>query len=96
MKDIGACEWILGMKVTRDKTNTTLGLDQSLYTQKILEQFSMTQCKQVDVPTSGMKLSKYDCPEHEQDPHTMQTYQSIVGSLMYLSLSTRPDISLMD
>ena len=94
MKDIGTCEWILGMKVTRDRLHKTLWLDQCLYTGKILEQHNMNECRQVDTPTSGMKLTKNDCPaEHEQDPLLIQTYQSIVGSLMYLSLSTRPDIS---
>ena len=80
--------------VTRDNKQKSIRLDQSLYVKQVLEQFNMQQTRSVDTPTTNIKLSKHDCPpEHEQNVNVIKTYQSIVGSLMYLSLSTRPDIA---
>ncbi len=51
----------------------------------------MTNCKPVKTPVSnGSKLVKAN--DDEQPVHQEQ-YQSAVGSLMYLAVSTRPDIS---
>ena len=95
MKDIGECTWILGMNVQRDKTNKTLTLNQEQYARQILQEYNMNDCTSTTLPAkTNMKLTKQDCPdEHASENKIIKTYQSIVGALMYLSLSTRPDIS---
>jgi hypothetical protein len=45
MEDLGPCEWVLGMRVTRDVSNWTILLCQDWYIKEILEEFSMTDCK---------------------------------------------------
>jgi len=94
MQDLGNCEWILGMRITRDRKKRKLCLDQTTYTEKVLKHFNMEICKTTSTPESGRKLSKEDCPSEEhRNEEMIKHYQSMVGALMYLSLSTRPDIA---
>ena len=90
MKDLGDCEWILGMRVIRDRTNRKLYLDQEQYLNKILKQFHMENCNPSTTPEELLKLNKTQQHETQIDS---KLYQSIVGGLMYASISTRPDIS---
>jgi hypothetical protein len=41
MKDLGAANKILGMRITRDRKNRKLTLSQGEYTKKVLERFRM-------------------------------------------------------
>ena len=44
---------------------------------------------------SYVKLSKHDCPVSDEDKAEMDKlpYASVVGSLMYAMIATRPDIA---
>ena len=61
------------------------------YTESLLQKFGMQDCKSVNTPVDcGMKLK----PANEEEELVDQIkYQSAVGSLMYLAISTRPDIA---
>ena len=50
MKDLGDVNWILGMKLCRDRVRGVLSLDQSLYLNKVLDRFGMSDCKPVSTP----------------------------------------------
>jgi hypothetical protein len=92
MKDMGACEWILGMRVNRDRENKLLYLDQEQYLNKILKQFDMENCTVFETPEELSKLSS-SMDEPDESTVDLRLYQSIVGALLYGALSTRPDIS---
>ena len=63
MKDLGE-EYILGIKICRDRSNRLLGLSQSTYINKMLKRFSMEQSKRGYVPmVSGITLLKSICPK---------------------------------
>lgn len=86
MKDLGQASHILGMSITKD--GDKLKLDQSCYINKILERFQMTDCKPVNTPLeSGLKLQKDTKGSCSLD------YRNLIGSLMYLAVCSRPDIS---
>jgi Reverse transcriptase (RNA-dependent DNA polymerase) len=95
IRDLGEVEWILQMKVTRDRTSRTLILDQERYIEKILDQFKMTQCKQVDTPASAEKLSSQDSPTTVEEQLAMREkpYMNLVGSVLYAAITTRLDIA---
>ena len=96
MKDLGAAKQILGMRIIRDKANGTLKLSQSEYVKKVLSKFNMNEAKPVSTPLgSHFKLSKEQSPKtkEERDHMSKVPYASVIGSLMYAMVCTRPDIA---
>lgn len=56
----------------------------------------MGSCAPVSTPMEpNFSFSKLDCPVSEEDKEAMSSvpYRELVGSLMYLMLSSRPDIA---
>lgn len=93
MTDLKACHFYLGMEVTRDRPARKLRLCQEAYVRKILSDNGMRDCKPIAVPMApGTKLQKSD-DAFQQNAITIKAYQSMVGSLMYAMLGTRPDIA---
>ena len=91
IKDMGKLHYFLGMSVVQGDDCKSVWIGQPAYTKKLLTKYSMQDCNPVSTPVeSGMKLriaSKND------ECVNQRLYQSAVGSLMYLSVSTRPDIT---
>ena len=95
IKDQGELNWILGMKVTRDRPSRTLRLDQSQYITSVLSKFGMDQCKTVSTPAlPGTQVTKADCPTTDEQKQEMVAvpYKSLAGSLLHAVNGTRPDI----
>ena len=88
---MGKLHHFLGVKVIQKPESGEIWIGQSAYTKEVLERFQMEESRSVETPVDvGSKLVKTkegeDCFDQEQ-------YQSAVGSLLYLSTRTRPDIS---
>ena len=72
-----------------------LGLSQAGYIDKVLEWFSMQNSKKGLLPfRHGVPLSNDQMPKTLEEENMMRqvSYASIVRSLMYAMLCTRPDI----
>ena len=96
MKDLGLAQQILGMEITRDRKAKKLWLSQEKYVERILERFNMKHVKLVDTPLGGhFKLNKKSCLSSMKEKENMASipYSSVVGSLMYVMVCTRPDIT---
>lgn len=97
MTDMGEAHYILGLKITRDRSKRQLSLSQQEYVRRVVERYGMTNCNPASTPlTTGTVLSKNDCPfTLPTTPATINghTYASIVGALMYAMLGTRPDLA---
>ncbi|KAL2235828.1 UNVERIFIED_CONTAM: Retrovirus-related Pol polyprotein from transposon TNT 1-94 [Sesamum indicum] len=96
MKDLGNAKKILGMNIERSRTKSTIFLNQTSYIQSILEKFSMENSKPSSVPLAAhFQLSKDLCPKTESEKDKMKNvpYSNAIGSVMYLMVSTRPDIA---
>jgi ATP-binding cassette subfamily B (MDR/TAP) protein 1 len=96
MKDMGAAKKILGISITRDRKEKKLWLSQEHYIQKVLERFNMENAKAVSTPlATRFKLSVQQSPSNEAEKTYMSRvpYASVVGSLMYAMVCTRPDIA---
>jgi hypothetical protein len=91
----GELKWILGMRVTVDPVKRTLKLDQPSYVEALLERFGMENCKPVATPAPPERLHAGQCPRTSEEHDRMRgiPYSQLVGSLMYLSVCTRPDIT---
>jgi hypothetical protein len=88
--DLGQCKWILQMGINYGDRNT-ITLTQNGYTNKLLQRFGMSESHSVSTPITTEKLSK--STSDTRDELLATQYMQIVGSLLYASISTRPDIS---
>lgn len=95
MKDLGAAQNCLGIKIDRDRNRGVLYLSQKKYIQDILEKFNMKDCKPISTPMDiNVKFDKSQGLPSEEEKSYMQNipYREAVGCLMYLAQITRPDI----
>jgi hypothetical protein len=95
VKDLGQCQWILNMKVTRDRVNRTITLSQQAYVERILSQFDMEETRTVSTPASKADLC---LPVDGTTPTPLNStqaerYRSLIGALLYAANITRPDIA---
>ena len=91
MEDLGEIKYILGMMVKRDRQAGTLSIDQRSYLEGVLQRFGMEKCNPVSTPLEpGKQLGK---TADEEDGVDTRRYQEIVGSLIYASITTRPDLA---
>ncbi|KAL3613382.1 hypothetical protein CASFOL_042795 [Castilleja foliolosa] len=98
MKDLGEASFVLGIQIHRDRSRGILGLSQKSYIEKVLLRYGMQGCKPTDAPIAkGDKLSLKQCPKSDLEVKEMHKvpYASVVGSLMYAQVCTRPDIAFI-
>ena len=91
VKDLGDLKWILGMEVVRDRQRRTLSINQKVYIQKMLERFGMMDCNYVYTPADKV-VSRLPAEEQSIDS---REFQSMVGSLIYAVVVSRPDIAFI-
>ena len=91
VKDMGELHYFLGVKVAQDHKAGSVWIGQQSYTENILKKFGMEDAKSIRTPVdTSAKLIKGGNDDTSVDQHL---YQSAVGSLLYLSVATRPDIT---
>jgi hypothetical protein len=96
MTDLGPIEWLLGIQVGKDREKRTITLSQESYIDSILARFNFTDAKPLSIPMDpNVQYSKTQCPTVPEDIAKMRNipYREAIGSLMYASVATRPDIS---
>jgi hypothetical protein len=89
-RDLGPISEYLSMKIVRDRNNKKLIIDQIDYAKKVVERFGQQNAKPTYVPLPVGYQPKAN--EGTAKPEQRSYYQSIIGSLLYLALGTRPDI----
>ena len=96
MKDLGEVSYILGIRIYRDRSKRILGLSQSRYIDLVLKRFNMEVSKRGYLPMSqGIRLSKKISPKIQEERERMNSipYASIVRSIIYAMLCTRPNVT---
>ena len=96
LKDLGDAHFILGLEIIRSQNGRTLMLSQCRYIDDMAKRFGLVDAKPSSTPlVPSVKLSKDDCLQTPQEKADMEKvpYQSLIGSLMYAMLGTRPDIA---
>lgn len=91
MKDFGPARCCLGIEFQQEKDFRVI-ITQANYVMSILERFNMKDCKPAKTPIdTNVRL----CKPIEPDESVMKLYpyQSLIGALMFLAVSTRPDIA---
>lgn len=89
---IGPVKSFLGHDISINYEKKTLRISQLGYTKKILERFDVkNRFRASNLPgTPGIKLQKNP---NQATPEQISDYQQQIGSLLYLSLKTRPDLA---
>ena len=87
MKDLGNLEYFLGIEIVHNPSTGSLWIGQSHYIEDVLAKFGMADSKPVKTPAEVVATN----PESPLFDKTK--YQQAIGSLLYLSIKTRPDIA---
>lgn len=96
MKDMGEVSSILGIRIKREKKYKFVTIDQEGYIKEILKRFKMTDCNMVTTPLDcNQKLTVSMGPQNKKEEAEMRKipYRQAIGSLLFLSIISRPDIS---
>lgn len=99
MKIIGEPKTFLGMEIKRDRKNQIMTLTQSNYIEKCLKRFKMEDCKPQNTPMVTRQVKNREAKNKQNNKQTHDDvkpkapYREAIGSLLYLSGTTRPDIS---
>lgn len=92
MKDLGILKSFLNISMAYNKDEGSLFMNQSEHITSILQRFGMKYCNPVSTPLLSINfIREADINEHHGD-HSFP-YRQAVGSLMFIMLSTRPDIA---
>jgi len=89
VNDMGELNWLLGIQITF--TDDGITLSHTTFIDKILNRFSMQDCKPVSTPIDSNHQLK--AIEDEDQRTDATAYQQILGSSLYLVTGTRPDLS---
>ncbi|UYV80953.1 K02A2.6-like, partial [Cordylochernes scorpioides] len=95
IKNLGPIKYFLGVEISYPDENTII-LSQGKYTMSILERFNMMECRGVSTPLdNSIPITKKDCPttDKEKDEIKHVPYRELIGSLLYLANSSRPDMT---
>ena len=97
VNSIGKPTLLLGMKL--EQKDHLITISQTHYINSLLQKFGLENLNPVSTPLDpnvnldGNKDSKNIDNEGEHDSRGSFTYATLIGSLMYLALGTRPDIA---
>ena len=89
MKDMGKISTFLGIDIK--KNEKVLFLNQSHYMELLLKPFNINECNAVKTPIEA-KLDSY---EKYDNALLNEPYRELIGCLLYLSQTTRPELELV-
>lgn len=104
VEDKGELQWILHVKVERDRPNNVLSLSQELYIRDLLDRYSYLLdglTRRFDSPYDAtVNLCPEQCPEPDSTEQINmarhhQDYMSLVGAYLWLANVTRPELAFI-
>src|ERR1700678_874687 len=93
--DMGELNWILGIEVRRIREERKILSSQRSYIDSILRRYGFEDLKLISTPMDlSIQLTSTQSPSTTEEIGAMRNvpYHEAVGSLMYATLGTRPDI----
>jgi hypothetical protein len=93
MTDLGRASRFLGLEIEY-LPDGSIALSQKGYIKTVLQRFSLMDCTPVFSPMDpNVDLENVICSDSKASPSDRLRYLSMVGSLMYAAIGTRPDIA---
>ena len=93
IEDLGPASYFVGVRITRNRKAGTISLCQDAYVTKVLHRYGMENCKAVETPIATGAAEVMIPFKGKASSMEIELYGSKIGSLMYLAVQTRPDIS---
>jgi len=97
MTDLNELKVLLGLEITRDRSQRQLTIHQQRYIDRIVNRYGMNDARPIATPldlhTKLLAGTKTDGEDNQIESVPIEAYQSAVGSLMYAMLGARPDIA---
>ena len=91
MVDLGPVKRFLGLRITRDRIARILDIDQEEYIEAVILNHGMTNCKPARTPLPAGAVLQ--AAEADSPAKLRKAFQSLMGSLLYACLGTRPDLA---
>jgi Reverse transcriptase (RNA-dependent DNA polymerase) len=96
--ELGEPKYALGIAISRNHQNRTISLSQSAKIDQLVNEYGQRDAHSVDTPmVTGLQLRRPDksatVPADVAEWSERTPYRSLVGSLMYIAVATRPDIA---
>jgi Reverse transcriptase (RNA-dependent DNA polymerase)/GAG-pre-integrase domain len=95
--DMGPCAKFLNVLIIRDRPGRRLWFSPRLYITELLEEWNLSSCRSVSTPFPSTLPDSSSVPSNSlpdiSDSDLLPQYQRLVGCLLYLAISTRPDIA---
>jgi hypothetical protein len=90
IEDLGKPEHLLGVKIKRDRDEGTIHISQPAFIKTIAKRFDITLGKSLKSPMDHITNFRKILPDEEG---TNVPYASLIGSINYCAIATRPDIA---
>ncbi|OJT07316.1 Retrovirus-related Pol polyprotein from transposon TNT 1-94 [Trametes pubescens] len=97
ISDLGEAKFCIGIGIARDRASHTSMISQTALIDRIISQFGLSDAHPVLTPMeTDCNLSRvHDSPKTEDEKLAARSwpYRALVGSLNYVAVGSRPDIS---
>jgi hypothetical protein len=93
IKDLGPCQFFLGVRITRDRSQNKTTICQDVYIHKVLDQFGMLEYRAVSTPIDPGASDTLVLHQGTATEDQIKLYQLLVGCINYLATQTRCDIT---
>jgi hypothetical protein len=90
IQDLGEPERLLGVKIKRDRDEGTIHISQPAFIKTNAKHFNITHGKSFKSPMDNVTNFRKTLPDEEG---TDVPYASLIGSINYCAIATRPDIA---
>ena len=98
ISDLGDIKFTLGIVIECNHDSCSISLNQTTFIDRLVSRFNLSKAHPVDTPmTQGLQIR---CPDKSipPDPELLEwiertPYHKLIGSLNYIAVATRPDIS---
>ena len=95
--DLGPCSKFLNILIIRDRRSRRLWLSSHVYITELLVEWNLASCRTANTPFpsnySDLPSVSSTALPSVSDSDLVPLYQRLVGCLLYLAISTRPDLS---
>ena len=94
--ELGSLHWLLGIKIKWDHKQQIIHLSQTSYIDSIVWRFFLNNLKPISAPMEpGATFMWTNGTNNSTDTEWMKwmPYREAIGSLMYTSMATQPDIT---